>query len=415
MKNIMQKQPVINVSMLGHVSNGKSSLVKAITGEATQRHSYEKENNVTRQLGYSNAKIYKCNTCPKPQCYQSTQSSIMEHKCNICGKDTELMIHVSFCDMPGHSDFMSTMLNGTCIVDYGILVESVTSNQIPALQTIEHFDVARESKIPIVLVCLNKLDVMLKNKNTINEAIDKIGKFIESYDMPKIPLVPVSGTLGYNIDIVCEYLAGLKVPQKNISSDYRMLIVRSFNINKEKTPIAKINGGVIGGSLIRGTLNVGDEFVIYPGYIGKDKTSCTPLQGKVKSIRSDKNELDSAIPGGMIAVQLDIDSAFTGDDKLVGQVVYSKNKKDVSVYTEISLRFKSLTKKIEEYGGFKEGETVQINTNANNILAQIQDFNSEFVRLSLEKPVCLESGDLISISKIRGKSIDICGYGVLSN
>ncbi len=78
-KNTMIHQPMVNIGMVGHVANGKSCVVKSIAGEATQRHSSEKEKNITIKLGYTNAKIYKCPKCSRPECYQSTSSSVFVH------------------------------------------------------------------------------------------------------------------------------------------------------------------------------------------------------------------------------------------------------------------------------------------------------------------------------------------------
>lgn len=410
-------QPILNVGFLGSVSNGKSSIVKAISGQATQRHSKEQEKNITIRLGYSNAKIYKCKSCPRPECYQSTASTVFDHVCTHCEGPVELITHVSFCDCPGHHELMATMLNGTCIMNHCILVESVTNEKIPALQTIEHFEIAQNIGLQTAIICLNKLDLMLKNKSVVTDAIDRINDFVQTYGDTKIPIVPVSGTMQYNIDIVCEYIANMAVPKKDISSNYKMLIVRSFNINKERTPIDNLKGGVVGGSLVKGMIKLNDDVVIYPGCISKANGhwTYTPLRSKIMSISSDKNELKYAIPGGLIGVQLDIDSAFTGDDRLVGQVLYN-NQEQPKVYTEITLKYKKLTRKLTEYimgntKRFAVDDLIQINANSNNILSKIKNYDNQTIELLLEKPICLEIGDLVSISRISDNSIDICGYG----
>ena len=45
--------------------------MKAITKVKTGTHSEDIANNCTIRLGYANAKIYKCDTCPRPKCYKS--------------------------------------------------------------------------------------------------------------------------------------------------------------------------------------------------------------------------------------------------------------------------------------------------------------------------------------------------------
>ncbi len=69
--NIMNNQPTINIGMIGSVSDGKSTIVKRLTTINTQRHSSERKGNKTINLGYANAKIFKCPKCPPPICYQT--------------------------------------------------------------------------------------------------------------------------------------------------------------------------------------------------------------------------------------------------------------------------------------------------------------------------------------------------------
>ena len=82
----IELQPQINIGMIGHVSDGKSTLVKALTGQTTQRFSQEKQNNLTIKLGYANCKIIKCINCPEPECYSSVSSNVMDYKCKKCGE-----------------------------------------------------------------------------------------------------------------------------------------------------------------------------------------------------------------------------------------------------------------------------------------------------------------------------------------
>ena len=58
-KEAMVNQPVINIGSIGHVSNGKTTIIKALTGVATQRHSDELVRGISIKTGYANAKIFK--------------------------------------------------------------------------------------------------------------------------------------------------------------------------------------------------------------------------------------------------------------------------------------------------------------------------------------------------------------------
>lgn len=420
----MENQPIFNIGIIGHVANGKSTFVERVTNEKTQRFSDEKVNNITIKLGYANAKIYKCPTCPKPMCYQSTESSFYQHLCKRCNKECKLITHISFADCPGHHSYMATMLNGTCVMNYAILVESATNDKIPQIQTMEHFEIAQESNIPISLICLNKLDLMIKQKNKVPDIIERMNDFVESCGHDKIPIVPISGTIGVNIDVVLEYIANMQIPKKNLTKDFKMTIIRSFNINREKTPIKDLKGGVIGGSILNGVIEIGDDLVIYPGYVSKntegDTNLCySPLKTKALSIHSGKTNLKYAITGGLIGIQLDIDSAFTTNDRLIGNMIYPKDKQ-VKVYEEIKLKYKKLTRKLTEYisnysSKFTQEDNLQINANSVNISCKIKNIDKEHIELVLNEPICLEEGDYLTISKIGDNNIDIFGKGIFES
>ena len=97
---IIARQATINIGTIGHVSHGKSTVVKAISGVQTVRFKNELERNITIKLGYANAKIYKCDNekCPRPTCYKSFKSEKeVDPKCERedCGGTLRLVRHVS--------------------------------------------------------------------------------------------------------------------------------------------------------------------------------------------------------------------------------------------------------------------------------------------------------------------------------
>lgn len=119
---VISRQATINIGTIGHVSHGKSTLVRAISGVRTGRYKSEKVRNITIKLGYANAKIYKC-ACPPPSCYQSFPSNKEDTPiCEKCKTPMVLQRHVSFVDCPGHDIFMATMINGVAVMDGAMLL-----------------------------------------------------------------------------------------------------------------------------------------------------------------------------------------------------------------------------------------------------------------------------------------------------
>ena len=126
----------MNIGTIGHVAHGKSTVVRAISGvyvnhlryftanaSQTVRHQRELIRSITIVLGYANAKIFKCPTCPAPKCYKSYGSGHPDLTyCEFCKATMKLIRHVSFVDCPGHDVLMSRMLTGTAVMDACLLL-----------------------------------------------------------------------------------------------------------------------------------------------------------------------------------------------------------------------------------------------------------------------------------------------------
>jgi translation initiation factor 2 subunit 3 len=189
-----------------------------------------------------------------------------------------------------------------------------------------------------------------------------------------------------------------------------MCIIRSFNTNHPNTPIKLLKGGVVGGSLIRGAISVNTDVLIYPGYITQNnqKWQYCPLRCKIMSINSDKTNLKTAVAGGLIGIQLDIDPALSANDMLVGQCMMPTDYalETLKIYDHIEATFTAMAKLVE-----LNGLVLTININANNILCSYIGKNDEHIILKCEKPVCVEIGDKFTLSQSLTDSINIIGFG----
>jgi hypothetical protein len=87
--------------------------------------------------------------------------------------------------------------------------------------------------------------------------------------------------------------------------------------------VAGLKGGVAGGSILRGVLRVGMRVEVRPGIVTKDakgKVKCLPIYSQINSLYAEHNDLQFAVPGGLIGVGTRIDPTLTRADRLVGQV-----------------------------------------------------------------------------------------------
>jgi translation initiation factor 2 subunit 3 len=144
------------------------------------------------------------------------------------------------------------------------------------------------------------------------------------------PIVPISAQLKYNIDAVNEYIVKrIPIPIRDFTSDPRLIVIRSFDVNKPGAEVDELKGGVAGGSILMGVLRLGMEVEIRPGIVTKDsagRNRCQPIYSRIVSLHAETNQLEFAVPGGLIGVGTKIDPTLCRADRLVGQVLGAVGK-----------------------------------------------------------------------------------------
>jgi translation initiation factor 2 subunit 3 len=299
-------------------------VVRSISGIQTTRHKIEKERNITYNLGYANAKLYKCPKCPAPDCFKAFGSDREdEPKCENAGCDSnlELQRHISFVDCPGHDILMATMLNGAAVMDAALLL--VAANEpCPQPQTSEHLAAVENMNLKNIIIIQNKIDIVIKD-NSAGDQYTQIKKFVQGTNAQNSPIIPVSAQLKFNIDVVIEYLCKLPIPIRDFTSAPKFIVVRSFDVNHPGDEAPALQGGVAGGTLIRGVLRLGEVVEIRPGIFSRSQSGevkVTPILTKIITLKAEKNSLIYAVPGGLIGVGLQVDPFLTKGDRLVGRV-----------------------------------------------------------------------------------------------
>ena len=277
LSDIIKKQAVLNVGCIGHVSNGKSTLVRQMTGIKTQKFKSEKERNCTINVGYGNCKIFYNEESEE---YKFTGSA-SEIEIDSKGNNMKLIHHISFVDCPGHENYMSNMLCGTSVIDMAFLLEAANAENVLQPQTLEHFLAAvQNTNIDDIVVLQNKCDLVKKNEILANKSL--IEDFIEDVTDDKLPIIPLVAQTGKNIEYVGKYLSNKLINyKKDINLPLQINIIRTFDINKPNTSIDNFKGGALGGSIVQGLLKTGDLLQVSPGICKRndDNTlTVTPLQ-----------------------------------------------------------------------------------------------------------------------------------------
>ena len=188
----------------------------------------------------------------------------------------------------------------------------VAGNQpYPQPQTREHLIAVDIMKLEHIIVLQNKIDIVWKDKNSVQKQHDEIKKSLSGGGGSSAPVIPISAQLKYNIDVVVDYLCRIPIPKREFSVPPYMIVIRSFDVNKPGEDAETLRGGVAGGTILKGCLRVGEEIAIRPGYITRNtqtgQTNWTEIRSQITTLKADENHLMYAVPGGLLAVGMKVD------------------------------------------------------------------------------------------------------------
>ncbi|VDD79208.1 unnamed protein product [Mesocestoides corti] len=424
---VISRQATINIGTIGHVAHGKTTVVRAISTVHTIRHKNELIRNITIKLGYANAKIYKCDSpdCPPPGCYHSYGSAspdVVDCPREGCGGKMHLLRHISFVDCPGHDILMATMLNGAAVMDAAILL--IASNEpCPQPQTSEHLAAVEIMHLNTILILQNKIDLV--KETAARDQYDQILNFIKGTVAENAPIIPISAQLKYNIDVVCDYIVNsIPIPVRDFTSDPRLIVIRSFDVNKPGCEVDQLRGGVAGGSVLRGVLKVGQEIEIRPGLVSqKDESgqvTCRPIRSCILSLLAEQNDLAYAVPGGLIGVGTKIDPQLCRADRLVGHVLGAVGTLP-EIYVELEISFYLLRRLLGvRTEGDRKGAKVQKLAKREMLMVNIGSLSSgghvvavkgDLAKIALNTPVCTEVNEKLALSRRVEKHWRLIGWG----
>lgn len=419
LKEFLKEQAECNIGLVGHVDHGKTTLVKALTGDWTDRHSEEQERGISIKLGYSNATILYCSSC---DLYLTTymaeklrQKGQSRFSCPNCLETLEFRRNISFVDAPGHEILMATMLSGASLMD-GACLLIAADEDCPQPQTREHLAALNIAGISQIIIIQNKIDAVSKEQALAN--YNQIKKFTKGTLAENAPIIPVSAVFGANIELVVRAFEEIiPTPELRENEEFQFLIARSFDINRPGTEIERLKGGVLGGSVLKGKVNVGEEIEIKPGL--KTKNQYSPIKTKVVSISQGSNILDQGKPGGLIGLGTRLDPALTKGDSLIGQLV-GKPASLPETISEVELEVHLLERVIGaevqmKVQQLKHNEKLLLVIGTEKTAGTVTKILKNSFILNLNPPICPPENFIFAISRIINRRYRLIGYGKILN
>jgi translation initiation factor 2 subunit 3 len=403
--------PSVNIGVVGHVDHGKTTLVSGLTGSWTDRHSEEIKRGISIRLGYADAVVYRCPECEGVDSFTNSQT------CPVCGGPAEPVRTVSFVDAPGHETLMATMLSGSALMDGAMLVIAA-NERCPQPQTKEHLMALELVGIENIVIVQNKIDVV--SQADALENYRQIKKFVKGTIAENAPVIPVSAQKGINIGALLQALNEyIPEPRRDPDEDPLMLIARSFDINKPGCSWRDVKGGVIGGSLTRGVFNEGDDIEIRPGRKVQieNQTIWEPIETKITTINAGSRKVQTATPGGLLGVGTKLDPSLTKSDALAGQVAGRVGALP-PVWDKLSFQVQLMERVVGSDDEFtieplRHKEPLMLSVGTAVTVGIVVNTKKDVVDVVLKRPVCVETGSRIAISRQVGGRWRLIGMGTL--
>ncbi|PPD58704.1 elongation factor Tu [Dehalogenimonas etheniformans] len=243
-----RSKPHVNVGTIGHVDHGKTTLTAAIT-------------TVLAAAGLAEKRSFdSIDNAPEEKARGMTISiSHVEYQ--------TAKRHYAHIDCPGHADFVKNMITGAAQMDGAILVVSAPDGPMP--QTREHVLLARQVRVPAIVVALNKVDVM-EDEELLELVEMEVRELLNKYKFPgdDTPVVRVAAVkalecacgkrecpwCGKIMNLMDAVDSFIPLPERPKDKPFLMQVEDVFSI--------KGRGTVATGRVDRGTVKVGEEVEI---------------------------------------------------------------------------------------------------------------------------------------------------------
>ena len=329
------------IGTAGHIDHGKTALVHALTGVDTDRLPEEKRRGITIDLGFAPLSLDGLGT-------------------------------VGVVDVPGHEDFVRSMLVGATGIDLGLLVVAADEGVMP--QTREHLLILELLKIPRIVVALTKSDLVDTEWLSLVRA--EVQSLFDASNTPSPPVVACSSRTGAGIE---ELRAALSealgiAPPRAVDDLFRLPVDRAFSIRG--------TGTVVTGTVWSGELRPDANVRVLPG----GKTA------RVRRIEQHGVSADRARAGGRAAIALaglDVGDVPRGSVLITDESWQATSMFEalVGVASDLVDRLTPRTELRVHAGASEAGARIVF------AAAETGGESSVFARITTDAPIVLRGGD----------------------
>ena len=336
MKNII-------IGTAGHVDHGKTTLIKALSGIDTDRLIEEKKRGITIELGFA-------------------------HIPNDAG------YNIGVIDVPGHEKFIKHMLAGIGGIDFVLFVVAADEGIMP--QTREHFEILDSLGIDDGIIAVTKTDMV--EEEWLEMLLEEVDEYFKGTFLEGKPVIPVSAATGEGIgELRTEIISKCDRPNKRREEKelFRLPVDRVFTMQGF--------GTVVTGTLMDGSVRVGDDVIIYP----------EGSKAKVRGIQTYGKDTDTALAGQRTAINL---SGVSKEDIDRGDIVAYPDAVTVTSMIDAELSMFSSADKV-----VLNNSRVHLYCGSDEVLCKVILLDRDtlsagetaYAQLRLEEPAAVRRGD----------------------
>jgi len=274
------------------------------------------------------------------------------------------------------------------------------------------------SGVENVIIVQNKIDIV--DQDAAKENYEQIKGFLRGTIAEDSSIIPVSAHHSANLDVlIMEIENRIKSAELDKTKPPKAFVARSFDVNSPGITPDEMVGGVIGGSLLQGKLEVGNEVEISPGreVESSGQKEWTNLQTEVTSLYSGGRNRKESRPGGLIAIGTKLDPFLTKSDSLTGRVIGSPGtlppiKSKLVVEVHLLDRVVGAAEDME-VDDIRTNEPLMLSVGTATTVGVVSNARPDMAEMMLKIPVSAEVGQRIAISRRIGGKWRLIGYGVI--
>ncbi|KAG2110909.1 eukaryotic translation initiation factor 2 subunit 3-like protein, partial [Suillus discolor] len=210
----------------------------------------------------------------------------------------------------------------------------------------------------------------------------------------------------YNIDAVDKYIVKrIPIPVCTFASDTRLIVIRSFDVNKPGAEVDELKGGVLSSDFLRAKGGRQDSSEDY----NKRRSGlepCKPVFSRIVSLHAKNNHLQFAVPDGLIDVRTKIDPTLSRANRLVSQVLGAVGKLLKNLKLEICsfllrhlLGVRTEEKKQTEVSKLVKNGFLLINIGSTSTGGRVSSVRGDLAKIQLTSPGCTEVGEKVALSR----------------